>query len=716
MPTVATRAAPALIPAPVDFQYADGQDAFTFDAATHIVLGPAAGEQSAFAARQAQAAVREAIGLVLPLRKVQLPTAVSNSLALLLVGRDETPQPRPAADGGPDAYALAVTPTGVTIVGLGEAGLFYGVQTFRQLLRTFGGRLPALLIRDRPALPHRGLMLDVSRSKVPTLATLFELVDGLAAYKLNQLQLYTEHTFLFPSHPDISLGADPLTADDMLALDEYCRARHVELVPNLQSFGHQRHLLSLPQYSHLDEVGWRWSLSPAREETYRLLDELYADFLPAFRSGWLNVDCDETWDLGTGQSSALAREQGKGRVYLRHILRLRELAGRYGRRIMVWADVLHHYPELLPELPEDVLLLDWAYDAADRYPTTDALGTSGRAFWVCPGTSSWNTLFPRIDNAVANIRTFVRDGIAAGATGMLLTDWGDYGHYQPLSLSWYPYVFGAATAWTGARTTVEAFDAAFAPLFLRRPAGDWTLAALHRVGTAVTAPTLGLPNRSASALALFDEPLKGELIDQVDAAALTDLEAAATEAIHAWAALPDAALRYDYGFVARLLAFAAHKVRSSQQLRAALRSMVEATTGTSRADALARLDEQIAQVEAIRDQLPALRAEFEMTWLRHARRSEIRHSLSYFDALAERYTAALGWLADQRSRYAAGEAVDAEARGYVPGEYSPLWKQGQQQLRRLADLVGISSLPPEVQSWLGQAGRRLDNSRPGEES
>src|SRR5207249_9988278 len=164
-------------------------------------------------------------------------------------------------------------------------------------------------------------------------------------------------------------------------------------------------------------------------------DDLCADFPPAVSSAWLSVDCDETWDLGTGQSKALAAGLGKGRLYLQHILRLRELAAKHGRRIMLWADVLHHYPELVPELPEDVLLLDWQYEAADRYPTTGVLGKSGRAFWVCPGTSSWNTLFPRLDNALDNIRGCVGDGLPAGATHMVLSDWRDYGHYQPRSLS-----------------------------------------------------------------------------------------------------------------------------------------------------------------------------------------------------------------------------------------------------------------------------------------
>jgi hexosaminidase len=611
--------------------------------------------------------------------------------------------PAADADAGREAYVLRVTSNAIEVEASSEAGLFYAVQTLRQLLQTYGARIPALTIRDRPMLAHRGLMLDVSRGKVPTLATLFELVDRLAAYKYNQLQLYIEHTFHFPSHPAIGAGTDPLTAEDILALDAYCRQRHVELVPNLQSFGHQRHLLSLADYSHLDEVGWRWSLSPAREETYQFLDELYADFLPAFSSGWLNVDCDETWDLGTGQSKTLAMELGKGRLYLRHILRLRELAAKHGRRIMLWADVLRNHPELVPELPDDVLLLDWEYEAADHYPTTTALGTSGRTFWVCPGTSSWNTLFPRLDNALVNIRRLVGEGLDAGATGMILTDWGDYGHYQALSLSWYAYLFGAATAWTGARTSPEEFDAAFAPLFLGQPAGDAALRAMRRLGTAVSGPTLGLRNRSAIALALFDDPLSGGLQTHVDVAALAELNAAATDAIRAFATLPDASLRHDYGFAARLIAFATARVQAALHVRETLGALAHRAAGSARADALARLDQDIAALAAGRAQVPALRSEFESRWLEHARPSEIRLTLAHFEQLERSYDAALAWLDEQRARYAAGQAVDADVATYTPSPVPLLWQQGSQQLRTLADLAGIDALPDEVAAVLHHA-------------
>jgi hexosaminidase len=679
-----------LIPAPVELEYGAEGDAFTFDAATSIQLAVDASNEALFAARQLQSAVRDATGLLLAVRKTAAPATATRRVALLQSDHDL----------GPEDYMLRVDRDGVTASATTDAGLFYAVQTLRQLLRTCGGRMPGLTIRDRPAMAHRGLMLDVSRGKVPTMQTLFALVDGLSAHKYNQLQLYVEHTFDFPSHPDIGAGTDPLTSDDMLALDEYCRWRHVELVPNLQSFGHQRHLLSLPQYEHLDEVGWRWSLSPARDETYRLLDDLYADFLPAFESGWLNVDCDETWDLGAGQSRPLAEQHGKGRLYLQHILRLRELAAKYGRRIMLWADVLHHYPELVPELPDDVLLLDWQYEAADRYPTAEALGKSGRPFWVCPGTSSWNTLFPRLDNALGNIRNFVRDGLRAGATGMLLTDWGDHGHYQALVLSWYPYLFGAATAWTGAQTSGEEFDAAFAPLFLGQASDSVCLQAVRRLGRAVSAPTLGLRNRSAIALALFEDPLKGSVSSSADAHALQEAQSAAEAATSASAALADAILRQDYGFTARLISFAASRALLGQDIRISLATIL---AGPPSPAGLARLDEALARLESDRALVPALRAEFEQSWLRHARRSEIHLTLEHFDVLRRDYDDAVAWLGDQRARYAAGQPVDADLAGYAPRPFARLWEQGAAEIRNLAAIVGADALPDNVRAWVHPA-------------
>ena len=97
--------------------------------------------------------------------------------------------------------------------------------------------LPVCTIEDWPDFPCRGVMLDVSRDKVPTLDTLCALADDLAAWKVNHIQLYMEHTFAFRNHGEVWAEASPYTAEDIRRFDAFCRERFIEL-PLSNSFGH----------------------------------------------------------------------------------------------------------------------------------------------------------------------------------------------------------------------------------------------------------------------------------------------------------------------------------------------------------------------------------------------------------------------------------------------------------------------------------------------
>jgi hypothetical protein len=164
--------------------------------------------------------------------------------------------------------------------------------------------------------------------------------------------------------------------------------------------------------------------------------------------------------LGTSAAAAQrarAVVEGVDGVYVDHLLRVRRLAARHGRRPLYWADVLEKHPHHVVLLPADVGLLFWNYDAA---PSAAALTNRLRRLtspggkrsirgelWVCPGTSAWNSLFFRRDNAAANIFQTARAGHAVGASGFLLTDWGDNGHYNFATASLWPMAFAAECAW-----------------------------------------------------------------------------------------------------------------------------------------------------------------------------------------------------------------------------------------------------------------------------
>ena len=353
-----------------------------------------------------------------------------------------------------EGYRLAVTPRGITIEAAGPAGAFYARATLEQLRRAAAptAALPALTIEDAPDLPERGAMIDVSRDKVPTMATLRRLVDELASVKINRLQLYTEHTFAYRAHPSVWASASPLTAEEVESLDAYCRDRFIELVPNQNSFGHMERWLKRPEYADLAEIpggsAETMSLCAVDPRAVEFLAGLYDELLPHFTSRVVNVGCDETVDLGKGRSREEVERRGVGRVYLDFLLKIHALVGERGRRMQFWGDIVLEHPELIGELPRDVVALDWGYEADHPFDAEGArFAAAGVPYQVCPGTSAWLSLAGRTGNALANLASAAEAAGRHGAAGMLVTDWGDLGHWQPYPVSTLGLAYGAAVAW-----------------------------------------------------------------------------------------------------------------------------------------------------------------------------------------------------------------------------------------------------------------------------
>ena len=357
-------------------------------------------------------------------------------------------------------YRISIGSSGIEAVGSDPAGLFHARATLEQVARQSASAIPAGEIVDWPDFPVRGVMLDISRDKVPTMETLRLIVDLLAAMKINHLQLYTEHTFAYSGHREVWADASPMTAGEVQDLDAYCRERFIELVPNQNSFGHLQKWLSLPRYRNLAEClegfEWPWggrseepfSLDPSNPGSLALLEDLFDELLPNFTSRLFNVGCDETHDLGQGRSRELCARVGKGRVYLDFLLKINRLVEAREHTMLYWGDIIMEHPELVAELPPDAIALEWGYEAHHPFDEHgEKLRASGVPWWVCPGTSSWNSLAGRTENCLANLRAAARAGLAHGASGFLNTDWGDNGHWQFLPVSFLGVAAGAALSW-----------------------------------------------------------------------------------------------------------------------------------------------------------------------------------------------------------------------------------------------------------------------------
>ena len=305
-------------------------------------------------------------------------------------------------------------------------------------------------------------MLDISRGRVPKLETLLELVEHLADFKINEFQLYTEHTFAYRKHQKVWKNWGALTAEEIRTLDARCQELGIDLVPNQNSFGHLRYFLEHPPLQQLAEISEPYegstgdflrfptTLAPNHPGTVPFIRGLYDELLPNFSSQFFNVGCDETWDLGRGQSRKLCDRLGKGQVYVDFLKRIQREVSRRGRRMMFWGDIILNHPELIAKLPPDVIALNWGYEANHPFDQEAATFAKSKVpFYVCPGTSNWMTLIGRHDNGFANLRLGAKAGLKHGALGYLNTEWGDGGHPQPLAVSYAPFLLGAALSWCG---------------------------------------------------------------------------------------------------------------------------------------------------------------------------------------------------------------------------------------------------------------------------
>jgi len=379
-------------------------------------------------------------------------------------------------DKGEQGYNIIVDEAGIIIKGFSERGLFYGIQTMKQIFMQEGVNVPFMEIEDAPDIQDRGYYLDVSRGRVPKVENIKKFVDKLAFYKYSSFQLYIEHSFAWEGFEEIYTNQGYLTAEEILEIDEYCKQRFIELVPSFATFGHLYNLLQSKSYNKYSELKdyqpkvhkWQESrehhtIDASNPESLEIIKEMLQQVIPLFSSNKFNICCDETVDMGKGRGKALAEKIGEGQMYVNFLNNLCGYLKEQGKEVMFWSDVINKHTEFVTQLPQDIICLVWEYNhpmREERYKPV--LETSMRKY-ICPWTAGAVQLIPAYhgDGYVAyeNIEDTAALAKKEALEGYLLTDWGDYGHTCHAELRYPILAYGGAKAWNAdGSKNVEEFD------------------------------------------------------------------------------------------------------------------------------------------------------------------------------------------------------------------------------------------------------------------
>ena len=473
-----------IIPAPRQVTPAEGSFSLTRD--TRLILADPKSADDQFAAQdflddlKATGDISLSIGKGQPRRDILIGKIDSLPVAqaLKLSGGE------PAATLNEEGYVIVANADRVIVAGNTATGTFYGLQTLKQLVRGNGATafVPAVKIVDWPTMRWRGISDDISRGPVPTVDYIKRQIRNLAFFKMNMHSFYMEHTFASETHPLIGPEGGSLTPAEIRELVAYARKYHVELVPEQQTFGHLHKALRLEKYAELAETPYGDVLSPQQPGSYKIVADWYKELNELFPGQFFHVGEDETFELGEGQSREVAKTKGVGAIYFEHLNRVRDVLKPYNRRLMFWGDIALNHPDLIGNIPKDMIVMNWQYSARDDFdasikPFKDACLEQ----FVCPGAHTWNQIFPNIDSAAKNITNFVRDGQKAGATGMMNTTWDDDGE-SLFEMSWYAIALGGAAAWQEGALDISRFERDFDWAFFRNE-GDQFVKAERALGS-----------------------------------------------------------------------------------------------------------------------------------------------------------------------------------------------------------------------------------------
>ena len=282
-----------------------------------------------------------------------------------------------AWSGNPEGYQLDVTPGGIDLRAGSPDGLFYGMQTLRQLYA--GGEVPCVSIRDNPRFGYRGLHLDVSRHFFSK-EEVMKLLDVMSFYKLNTLHMHltdaggwrieidkypkltSETAFRTESDwrkwwdgrdrkylPEGTPGAygGYYTKEDIREIVKHAASKHINIIPEIEFPGHSEEvLMAYPELSCSGKPYQNGDFCIGNEKSFTFMEDVLAEVIDLFPSEYIHVGGDEAgksaWKK-CPKCQALMTEKGMKSVdelqsYMIH--RAEEFLNSKDRRLIGWDEIL----------------------------------------------------------------------------------------------------------------------------------------------------------------------------------------------------------------------------------------------------------------------------------------------------------------------------------------------------------------------------------------
>ena len=375
-------------------------------------------------------------------------------------------------------YQLVSGENKVLIKANGEDGLFYGTQTFRQLIQqeNNGFKVPGLTITDWPDIIERAIHYDTKHHQDKA-KYVKAFIKDLSRYKVNMLVWEWEDKFAYPSHPEIG-APGAFTMKEMQDFTRYAKQYHIQIVPLVQGLGHVSFILKWPQYKSLREIeSSNWEFCPLKQGSYDLLNDLWKDAVEATPgSEYIHIGSDETYELAACENcQAKAKEIGRSGLYLLFVNKATEYLKTKGRKVMAWETPMGWTQGDSPAkgiVPAKDLVFTESYDyeTPDKTYANEARKLGFEVFAYDPNPGVVPLMVPydyeKTDSeemrpgSLEKSYRFLTSAAKSGSfDGMICTSWDDDGLHNQMWMM--HFVDAASYSWNGSSPPLDEFRESF---------------------------------------------------------------------------------------------------------------------------------------------------------------------------------------------------------------------------------------------------------------
>lgn len=465
-----------LLPRPQEVHYGDG---LLPVCSIHVELAGEADETGRFTARQLAGLLSSYCGKPIAISERPLP---GRRIALRRTGASD-PLPRPGEAAGPlsrEAYSLIIHPDGGEIRARSSAGLFYGVQTVRQLVEsgTAPATLPEVEIRDWPSLPYRGTMIDISHGPLLREDEIKRQIDFLAQWKANQYFLYSEASIELDGFPLLN-PEGRFSKGQIRRIVQYALARHIDVIPIVEMYGHTHDLLRIEHYSPLGALPHAPEFNPANADVMKTLAEWVRQLSDLFPSPFVHIGFDETWQI-----EMVAKQVGgvaPSELFLKQLRGATRLWQAQGKTVMAWADGFVKYSGVIDHLPAGLIPVVWnrpTQPGPNKF--LDPFVERGLPHFMESGVNNWHQIAIDFDGSFADVDAYVSAARASKAAGLINAVWLD-SSFSPLRLALPAMAYGAIAPWQSVPVDRRAFLAEYAALTYPADVAGHVAAALDKI-------------------------------------------------------------------------------------------------------------------------------------------------------------------------------------------------------------------------------------------